>query len=326
MHDAALASIAPPRFEQTFHYRAEAVCDELARGLCAERAMAAPKFLYDELGSHLFNAITQVPEYYPTRTEAGILREHGAAMARRLSAVHTLVDLGAGDCLKAEALFATLEPRQYVPVDISTDFLRTAVARLHACWPEIEIIALGQDFSESLELPADVSEDGRLFFYPGSSIGNWAPSQALAMLQRLRAQCEGSGSGLLIGVDCLKSTDILIPAYDDALQVTAAFNRNLLLHLNRLLGADFCLSDWRHRVRFNERASCIEMHLQACREVTVHWPGHERRFAPNETIHTENSYKYRPQDFAGLLHQAGFGDIEHWTDANGWFSVFHARA
>lgn len=320
------ATTATPRFEQLFRYDAAAVCEELSRGLQARQASVEPKFLYDELGSHLFTAITQVPEYYPTRSEAKIMREHAPAIARRVGKVQTLIDLGAADCIKAEALFSPLQPRQYVPVDISTDFLRTAVTRLHAAYPLLDIIALGQDFSQALRLPAEVHDEGRLFFYPGSSIGNWSPVQALDMLRRIRAECESGDSGLMIGVDRVKPAEILVPAYDDALQVTAAFNRNLLLHLNRLLQADFQLEDWRHQARFNSVASCVEMHLQACSPVTVSWPGSQRDFTAGETIHTENSYKYQPEDFADMLGAAGFTDIAHWTDDNCWFSVFHARA
>ncbi len=325
MYQPLEVAVATPRFEQLFHYNAEAVRDELVRGLSAGQAVVEPKFLYDELGSHLFTAITQVPEYYPTRTEARIMRQHAQAIADRVGEVCALIDLGAADCLKAEALFPFLRPRQYVPVDISIDFLRTAVARLHAAYPALDIIALGQDFSQSLSLPHETPEEDRLFFYPGSSIGNWAPAQALAMLRRIREQCEGQGSGLMIGVDRVKSADILVPAYDDALQVTAAFNRNLLLHLNRLLDADFQLEDWHHRAHFNDQHSRIEMHLQACVPVTVHWPGCRRQFDAGETIHTESSYKYHPNDFADMLETAGFRDIAHWTDASAWFSVFHAR-
>jgi len=325
MHDILDTQAAAPRFHQTFHHDAAQTRAELGRGLLAAQATIEPKFLYDELGSCLFSAVTHLPEYYPTRTEAQIMARHAGDIAQRAGNVQTLIDLGAGDCAKAESLFPTLLPQQYVPVDISVDYLRAAVRRLQAAHPALEIVALGQDFSHAISLPDDVLDEGRLFFYPGSSIGNCAPAQALAMLRRIRAHCS-AGGGLLIGVDRLKSPQILVPAYDDALQVTAAFNRNLLLHLNRILDTDFQLEDWRHVARFNSAESRIEMHLQAAARVTVCWPEGEREFAAGESIHTENSYKYRPQAFAAMLQEAGYRDIEHWTDTNGWFSVFHARA
>lgn len=326
MHDAIdKVRATTPRYHQTFHPDARAVRDEVEEGLCAKQASVEPKFLYDALGSHLFGAITQLPEYYPTRTEQQIMARYAEDIARRAGAVDVLIDLGAGDCAKAERLFGRLNPRQYVPVDVSTEYLRGAVTRLAATHPGLEIIALGQDFSRSLSLPPDVADHGRLFFYPGSSIGNWAPEQALGMLCRIRAACSEGSGGLLIGVDRVKDESILVPAYDDALQITAAFNRNVLLHLNRIVRTDFDLADWKHVARFDAEHSRIEMHLQAQRSVAVNWPGRCRVFASGETIHTECSYKYRPQDFAGMLDAAGFTDVEHWTDPNGWFSVFHAR-
>lgn len=325
MQETSASSRSAPRFHQFVQHNARALQDELTEGLLASPACASPKFLYDSLGSHLFTAITQLPEYYPTRVEAGILRGQSARVAARAGRVETLIDLGAADCVKGEALFPLVQPRCYVPVDISTEFLEAAVGRLHAAYPELDIVAVGQDFSCSLSLPDDVPAGPRLFFYPGSSIGNWAPDDAVQMLRRIRNQCRNPGDALLIGVDCMKPAEILLSAYDDALQVTAAFNRNLLLNVNRLLKADFDVRNWRHLARLNLDESRIEMHLQACRDVTVSWPGHERHFARGETIHTENSYKYRPQDFSDMLAAAGFPDIEHWTDAEGWFSVFHAR-
>lgn len=325
MQDTPASSKPTPRFHQLVQHDQEALQEELAKGLLASPACVAPKFLYDSLGSHLFTAITQLPEYYPTRVEAGILQSQAARIAARAGQVDTLIDLGAADCVKGEALFPLVRPRRYVPVDISTEFLGTAVRRLHAAYPDLEIVAVGQDFSCSLSLPAEVHEGSRLFFYPGSSIGNWAPDDAVRMLRRIREECRREGDALLIGVDCMKPAEVLVPAYDDPLQVTAAFNRNLLLNVNRLLQADFRVQDWTHLACLNSRESRVEMHLQACRDVTVSWPGHERRFRHGETIHTENSYKYRPQDFSDMLAAAGFPDIEHWTDPDGWFSVFHAR-
>lgn len=302
-----------------------AVSAEISAGLLAPQARVAPKYLYDALGSRLFEAICELPEYYPTRTEAAIVAEHGAAIAHAAGSGSTLIDLGAGNCAKAARLFPLLHPDQYVALDISYDFLSAALAPLRQRFPHIEMAGLGVDFSAALALPDWVRGERRLFFYPGSSIGNFAPSEALAFLRRLRAACADDG-GLLIGVDLVKHSAILDAAYDDALGVTAAFNLNLLRHLNRLIGADFDVRQWRHLGSYNGAASRIEMHLEARAGLTVSWQGGRRRFACGERIHTEDSYKYTRARFVGLLEQAGFAVNQVWTDAAQWFAVIHARA
>lgn len=293
-------------------------------GLLDDPAHIDPKFLYDALGSSLFTAITQLPEYYPTRCEAEIFERHGQDIARHIGPVQTMIDLGAGDCAKAERMFASLRPRHYVPIDISADYLESAVRRLRLSYPDLRITPIGLDFSQALALPADIAPEQRLFFYPGSSIGNLDPDAALAMLRRIRRQC--AGGGLLVGVDRVKPRQVLEPAYDDALHLTAAFNLNLLRHVNGVLGSDFDVGDWSHVALFNSERSRIEMHLQARHPVTVTWPGDARHFAAGERIHTENSYKFTPPAFTDLLRRAGFDGIEHWSDTRGWFSVFSARA
>ncbi len=298
------------------------LASELAAGLSAKHASIAPKYFYDALGSRLFDAITELPEYYPTRTEAQILRAHAADMSAVLGTVQTLVDLGAGNCEKAGRLFAALQPRRYVAVDISVDFLRQAMTSLQREHAAMEMVGIGMDFSQSLELPIEVGDAPRTFFYPGSSIGNFTPLQAQAFLQRIRRA--SPGGNLLIGVDLVKSKAVLEAAYDDALGITAAFNLNMLAHVNRLLGSDFALHDWRHVAFFDEDASRIEMHLKARRALSVHWPGGERRFAAGERIHTENSCKYTVQDFDALLRRAGYVHTQCWTDERRWFAVFAA--
>jgi dimethylhistidine N-methyltransferase len=301
-----------------------AVIAEISAGLLAPNARSSAKFLYDALGSKLFEAICQLPEYYPTRTEAGIFAEHGADMARGVGAGSTLIDLGAGNCAKAASLFPLLQPAQYVPVDISRDFLTESVDQLQQRFPQIEMTALGLDFSGGFELPDSVRKQRRVFFYPGSSIGNFSPEQAVVFLRGLRANA-GDDGGLLIGVDLIKEKAVLDAAYDDAIGVTAAFNLNMLRHLNHLAGADFDVSLWKHRAFFNEEAHRIEMHLEARSAQTVHWQGGERRFAQGERIHTEDSYKYTRQSFVGLLERAGFATSHVWTDPANWFAVIHAR-
>lgn len=303
---------------------AEANRAELATGLLAASSMIAPKFLYDALGSRLFAAITELPEYYPTRTEAAIFKAQQAVIAEVIGTGRTLVDLGAGNCEKAASLFPALRPARYVAVDISTDYLAAALDYLQFRHPELAILGIGMDFSAEFSLPVDVGSESPLVFYPGSSIGNFTPSAAEAFLRRVRTAT--AGGGLLIGVDLVKPLTILEPAYDDALGVTAAFNRNMLTVVNHLLEADFKVADFRHIAFFNAAASRIEMHLEAVRDVVVCWPGATRRFNQGERIHTENSYKYEIEDFAALLQRAGYGQTRYWTDARGWFALFWAEA
>ena len=319
-----MTSPRTPRFIQ--QHVADTAADRRAieAGLLQQPAHASPKYFYDSLGSHLFEAITELPEYYPTRTEAAIFAAHGAAMAERIGVGSTLIDLGAGNCAKAVRLFPLLEPSRYVAVDISVDFLHDALKRVQREYPALDVVGLGQDFSSTLALDADLIAERGVFFYPGSSIGNFTPDEALAFLKRVRAQAQGGG--LLIGVDLVKPSAILQAAYDDALGVTAAFNLNILRQLNRLIGSDFAPTDWKHIGLYNEAASRVEMHLEARHDVDVHWPGAQRAFRAGERIHTENSCKYTIDSFAALLQEAGFARPEHWTDERGWFGVFWAPA
>lgn len=315
----------PSEFIQLHHASDQQLRAELSAGLLAASAFASPKYFYDALGSKLFAAICELPEYYLSRTEASIFDAYMGEIADAAGVGGTLIDLGAGNCAKAARLFPALQPAQYVPVDISVDFLRDAVGDLQQRFPNIQMTGLGLDFSSALQLPDRVQRDRRTFFYPGSSIGNFTPAEAVDFFRRLHAVC-GDDGGLLIGVDLVKATEILDAAYNDALGVTASFNLNLLLHLNRLLGADFNIAGWRHVSFFNTAQSRIEMYLEARHAVTVKWQGGERRFQKGERIHTENSYKYTPEDFVRLLQQAGFKVTRTWRDANDWFMVCHARA
>ena len=296
---------------------------ELHHGLLDRPAHIDPKFLYDALGSSLFAAITQLPEYYPTRCEAEIHAAHGAAIARH-----------AAPWKRCWTWARAIAPgRAPVPRPAAAP-LRThrhlhglpggRRARLRPAYPELRVTPLGQDFSQGLSLPADIPSARRLFFYPGSSIGNLNPDDALAMLRHVRGLCPDGG--LLIGVDRVKPREVLEPAYDDALRLTAAFNLNLLRHVNALLASDFQVEDWRHVALYNAERSRIEMHLEARRALRVRWPGGERAFQAGERIHTENSYKFTPDAFQGLLERAGYRDVRHWSDTRGWFSVFLAHA
>lgn len=299
--------------------------DALLAGLRARRAWIAPKFFYDALGSTLFDAITELDEYYPTRTERAILR----ARAREIAAAFggdgcTLIDLGAGNGEKAAGLFGALRPREYVAVDISVEYLRQSLEALQRRFPNIVITGVGADLTRSLELPTRIARERRLFFYPGSSIGNFLPGEAQRFLAGLRARLDDSGA-LLIGIDLVKDAATLQAAYDDPLGVTAAFNLNVLRRANRIAGTDFVLADWRHVAFFDAAHSRIEMHLEARRALSVSWTGGERRFAAGERIHTEYSYKYRLDEFAALLGRAGFGLQASWADEREWFAVLLAR-
>ncbi len=318
----SVTTLKSPQFVQLHDAHSADPRAELSAGLLANPAAIAPKYFYDALGSSLFDAITELPEYYPTRTEAQILRSHGAEIAAAVGVGRTLVDLGAGNCEKAGRLFATLQPRRYVAVDISVEFLRHSLACLQREHTAMDMVGVGVDFSQSLQLPPEVGDAPRTLFYPGSSIGNFTPQEAQAFLRRVR---EASPDGnLLIGVDLVKAKAVLDAAYDDELGVTAAFNLNTLAHVNRLLGSDFGLRQWRHVAFFDEARSRIEMHLEARQALTVRWPGGERRFAAGERIHTENSCKYSVESFDALLRRAGYAQTRCWTDERGWFAVFAA--
>jgi dimethylhistidine N-methyltransferase len=308
--------------------RAPSPADELRAGLALPQATVSPKFLYDRLGSALFTAITELPEYYPTRTEAGIFCAHAAEMAafvrRGLPAAYALVDLGAGDGAKAARLFPVLQPAHYVAVDISEDYLQQALAALQRQFPALRMTGVGLDFAQHLALPGGLLNGPALVFYPGSSIGNFSPDNALRLLRQ--AQQMSEGGALLIGADLLKPAGVLEAAYDDELGVTAAFNLNLLSHLNACIASNFRVRDWRHVALFNARLSRIEMHLEARHALHVQWPGGGRDFAAGERIHTENSHKWAPADFEALLRDAGWRQVRRWTDAAGWFGVFAALA
>jgi dimethylhistidine N-methyltransferase len=314
-----------PMFIDSVSMRQQSTRDELAASLSAPHASIAPKFFYDRLGSALFTGICELAEYYPTRTEAGILQRSMPEIAQAIGPGATLIDLGAGDCQKAARMFAACSPAQYVAVDISVEFVRHALESLQLQFPDLPMIGLGLDFSRELRLPAPVSTERRVFFYPGSSIGNFTPTEASRFLLQMRRQLDRDG-GLLIGVDLVKPAGIVELAYDDPLGVTAAFNLNVLNNVNRVLDSDFSVADWEHVAFYNAGHGRIEMHLRARRSVRVTWPEGSRQFEAGAMIHTENSYKYSRLAFETLLRQAGFKCERCWTDEREWFGVFYARA
>lgn len=301
---------------------------ELIAGLLATPACVSPKYFYNPLGSKLFEAITGLEEYYPTRTEGLIFEGANSQIAAALHDAGVrepcLIDLGAGNCAKALALIPHIQPRQYVPVDISVEFLRDSAGQVQNRFPALDIVGIGMDFSKGIELPPQVQSTNRVFFYPGSSLGNFHPDQALTFLSHIADPQQGMARGLLLGIDLVKDTAVLEAAYDDLLGVTAAFNKNLLLNVNSILKSDFDLRQWQHVARFNTAASRIEMHLEASCKLAVEWPGHHRLFAKGERMLTECSYKYTPASMTALLREAGFKEVRYWTDPKAWFAVFWA--
>ena len=302
---------------------------ELHLGLTADVPFISPKFFYDDIGSHLFDVITLLEEYYPTRTEQWIMDTYHGAIADAVGPCEVLLDLGAGNCAKASRLFNSIKPKQYRALDISKEYLETAVADLQKQFPHIAMSAQAIDLSLPLEFP-DIAELRKIFFFPGSSIGNYDLEKADQFFTNIAHECHGNG-GLLIGVDLVKDLETLHLAYNDPLGVTSSFNLNILLNVNRIIGSNFNLEDWEHYAFFNEPLSRIEMHLRARSNVEVSLPGsgtkdHVIRFKAGDLIHTENSYKYTQDDFTEKLRRAGFDHIHTWTDPKKHFLVCFANA
>ncbi len=297
---------------------------EVLAGLGRPDKRLSPKFFYDRQGSRLFDRITNLPEYYPTRTEIGILRAHGAEMAERLGRGSVLIELGSGSSLKIRVLLAALQPAVYVPVDISKQHLIDSARSLAERFPGLAIRAACADYSGEFTLPLEPHWRNRVAFFPGSSVGNFEPDDARAFLSRV-GDVLGAGGRLLIGVDLRKDPAVLNAAYNDAQGVTAAFNLNLLARINRELDADFDLDAFAHRAFFNESAGRIEMHLVSARAQTVRVAGRDIAFARGESIHTESSYKYEIGQFHRLAAEAGFAAEQVWSDSDRLFSVHCLR-
>jgi dimethylhistidine N-methyltransferase len=300
----------------------EAFRSDVAAGLSAPRKTLASRWLYDDRGSALFEEITQLPEYYPTRTETGILRDNAAEIANFCGSRAVLIEYGAGAGVKTEILLGALEnPALYVPVDIAGDFLVDAANRIEQRFPYIEIRPVVADFTSDFDLPTDLPNlPPRVAFFPGSTIGNLAKPYAVEFLARARAHVGGSGR-MVIGVDLVKDIATLIRAYDDAAGVTATFNLNLLERINRELGGDFDLTRFAHEARWNAKKSAIEMHLVSRVAQTVDVDGQKIRFAAGETIHTEDSRKYEIAEFEALAESAGWRLSQTWTDPDRQFAV-----
>jgi dimethylhistidine N-methyltransferase len=296
---------------------------EIEKGLLAKSASISPKFLYDPLGSHLFTAITLLPEYYPTNTEKYIFIKYQDQIAAAVGVGGTLIDLGAGNCQKAESFFNVLKPLNYFAIDFSAEYLQDAVNKLQGKYPHIQMKCMGMDFSKQLTIPDAISTTNRTFFYPGSSIGNFLHLEALELLMQVKTQA--LDGGLLIGVDLMKEDSILISAYDDPLKVTAAFNLNILRSINSHLGSDFRVEQFQHKVIINHAENRVELYVEALEDLKVSWPGNSRVFKQGELIHTENSHKYTIESIEQLLKNAGFQTIQIWTDPKEYFAVIYAQ-
>jgi dimethylhistidine N-methyltransferase len=296
---------------------------EIELGLLAERACISPKFLYDSLGSHLFTAITLLPEYYPTNTEKKIFTQYQDEIAKAVGIGGTLIDLGAGNCQKAESFFNSLKPTIYIAIDFSAEYLQEALNKLAGKYPHIQMQCIGMDFSKRLLVPDSSGKTKKTFFYPGSSIGNYLSSEALELLSQIKQQAHGGG--LLIGVDLMKEDSVLMAAYDDPLKVTAAFNLNILRSINSHLGSNFRVDQFRHTVKVNHTENRVELYLEALEDLTVAWNGNSRVFKKGELIHTENSHKYTIESIKQLLKKAGFEKTQIWTDPKDYFAVIYAQ-
>ncbi len=300
----------------------EAFRSDVLEGLGAERKTLPCRWLYDDRGSELFEEITALPEYYPTRTETAILDDNAGAIAAFCGPRAVLVEYGAGAGVKTEILLGALEnPALYVPVDIAGDFLAMSAERIERRFPYIEIRPVVADFTDDFDLPADLPKlTPRVAFFPGSTVGNLDPLDAIAFLKRVRGHVGETGKAV-IGVDLKKDVSTLLRAYDDAAGITAAFNLNLLERINTELGGDFDTAEFAHEARWNAERSAVEMHLVSRKAQSVAIDHRRFDFAAGETIHTESSRKYSQADFRGLAEAAGWRVSDSWTDADDLFAV-----
>jgi dimethylhistidine N-methyltransferase len=295
--------------------------DEILVGLNKTPKNMSPKFFYDEKGSELFTEITQQPEYYLTRTETQLLRDHASEISELIGEDFLLIEYGSGSSEKIRILLDSLRPSLYAPLDISKDYLAHAAEALGREYPWLEVHATCVDFTVEFELPFE-SEKRHVSFFPGSSIGNFERSEAAVFLSRIRSLV-GADGGLLIGVDMKKDIEVLNEAYNDKSGVTANFNLNILEHINREYGADFDLSQFRHEAKYDATEGCIQMFLVSTCDQSVSVAGHNFEFADGEKIHTENSHKYTVDEVLGMAVGAGFSSAKTWLDGDELFGVFY---
>ena len=295
-------------------------CAEVAAGLSGAAKSVAPKFFYDAAGSRLFDAITRLPEYYLTRVETAILRANQAALARAIGADACLIEYGSGSSAKSRLLLEACRPALYVPVDISLAHLLASARAIFQDFEWLSVCPTCADYSRPFALPEAAVGLPRVGFFPGSSIGNFEPARAISFLAGV-AQVVGPGGRLVVGVDLKKDTAVLDAAYNDAAGTTRAFNLNMLRHLNESLGANFQIDQFEHSASYDERFGRVEMHLRSLARQTVRVDGADIAFEAGERIHTENSYKYTPEEFVALVARAGFAPRQRWQDPRGYFMV-----
>ena len=297
---------------------------EVLAGLSARQKVVPARWLYDHRGSELFEAITALPEYYPTRTEHAILERHAKNIAEKVGRGRVVIEFGSGSSTKTPLLLSAIEPEAYVPIDVSGEFLHQSLQVLSRSFPALPVHPVVGDFTKSTQLPP-LGRSPRLGFFPGSTIGNFVAHEAVDLL-RAMATTLGDAAQLLIGVDRIKDPQVLIPAYDDATGVTAQFNLNLLDRINRELNGTIPVGAFRHRAIWNDDEARIEMHLLATRDLTFEVADRIFRMSAGETIHTENSIKYGTRDVRVLLRAGGWTPVAEWTDAQQLFSVVLAEA
>jgi dimethylhistidine N-methyltransferase len=303
-----------------------AFAQDVVEGLTSSPKRIPPKYFYDNEGSRLFAEITQLPEYYPTRTECGILRENAPAMAALIPAGGALVEFGSGSAIKARILLDSLpELKAYVPVDICAGFLEQEAGALRAAYPNLSVLPVAADFTKPFELPEAVQTLPRAGFFPGSTIGNFEPHEASAFL-RNAAKILGNGALLIIGVDLVKDTNVLQAAYNDSKGITERFNLNILERMNRELSAGIDLASFEHHAFYNRERQRIEMHLASLKRQRLKIVGATVDFRVGETIHTENSYKYTLESFGALARGSGWATVSVWKDSKKYFSVHALRA
>lgn len=306
--------VADPQFKQ----------DVLLCFQSEKRAIPA-RWLYDYAGSQLFDAITTLPEYYPTRTETALLKACLGEAAAMIGPNRNIIEFGAGSVTKTPLLIEASQPAHFIPIDISGDFLRASVDKLQALFPQLPIMPVEADFMKSVKLPQNIGQSNNLGFFPGSTIGNMIPMAASDLLRSMRDTL-GDGAMLLIGFDRIKDKDVLVAAYDDSAGVTADFNLNLLRRINRELDSTINADAFRHVALWSEKESRIEMHLQALNDMEFHIDGHSFSMRKDETIHTENSHKYGIAEAQTLLRSAGWTPLRVWSDTDNYFSVIIAEA
>jgi len=319
-----MAALARPVLQYSARHEAaasETFAEHVIHGLGDSQKWLSAKYFYDAAGSDLFEEITALAEYYPTRTELGILEGRAAEMSAYIPLAAALVEFGTGSTRKARILIdAAPQIAAYVPVDISGDFLNQQATELRRHIRNIAILPVVADFTRDFDLPPQIRNRPRVGFFPGSTIGNFEPQDAAEFL-RQAARILGPGSTMIVGVDRIKDRAVLNAAYDDAAGVTAKFNLNILARMNRELGGNFDLAAFRHKAFYNEAAHRIEMHLESLKDQNVTVAGHTFVFARGETIHTENSYKYTVGSFRGLAQSAGWRPLATWTDERDYFAV-----